>query len=114
MPYEISTDNLRRYLADNDFYYKQTDNLPRLIVLAEHCDRGQLSYEAYIVAKLRKYAIDRGMYAGVVNQASKRELVQDLEYRDRVKNSASYRCKFHWFIDLTFHQSSEMQSTRST
>lgn len=100
MPYETSTDNLRRYLVDNDFYYKQADKLPRLMVLAERCDRGQLSYEAYPVAELRRYAIDRGMYAAVVNQANKRELVQDLEYRDRVKDGANYRRKFSRFLDL--------------
>lgn len=71
---------LKDFLDKHEFYYLDCANVSRLKALSQRCERGLLSYEAYDIAGLRRFAHDRGLQVSA--KAPESQLITLLEEAD--------------------------------
>jgi hypothetical protein len=100
MPGKHTRNDLKDFLRKRAFHHKQSEKLPRLKVLAERCDRGHLSYEAYNVAQLRQFVEDRGLKMKSPSKANKKQLVQRLENAEKLSDTFEDKREFPRFLEL--------------
>lgn len=103
LPHMAGMDEFRRYLKKKAFYYKTTDQLPRLKELTKRCASGHQSYGACSVQALRALVRSRGLDSQLDRKSSKRQLVRCLEAADDAddtRNAPRAPPKFHRFFEL--------------
>jgi hypothetical protein len=103
LPQMHGMDEFRYYLKEKRFYYKTTDQLPRLQELTRRCARGHPSYDACGVKGLKALLQRRGLETYGGRKANKRQLVRCLEVvddADDARKAMNATPEFHRFSEL--------------